>query len=114
LSFAYILEFNLKRSEERGDNHWGKVLYCDPPQHYPEVGYYWIRESFPNLVEQTQRVFVSRDGALYFSALETIDRGNYSCNVQSDSYSNGRNGPYFPLRVDMHCNWIILDFLKHL
>jgi hypothetical protein len=44
-------------------------------------------------------VFVSYDGALYFSALENIDRGNYSCNVQSSVSDKGRNGPFFPLRV---------------
>jgi hypothetical protein len=44
-------------------------------------------------------VFVSFDGALYFSALENIDRGNYSCNVQSRVSDKGRNGPFFPLRV---------------
>jgi hypothetical protein len=44
-------------------------------------------------------VFVSYDGALYFSALENIDRGNYSCNVQSNVSDKGRNGPFFPLRV---------------
>ncbi|XP_011135668.2 contactin [Harpegnathos saltator] len=110
LSFGYILEFNLKRSEERGDNHWGKAVYCDPPQHFPGVKYYWARDYFPNFVEEDKRVFVSHDGALYFSALETIDRGNYSCNVQSVASDTGRNGPFFPLRVDMHSSFQQLKF----
>lgn len=50
-------------------------------------------------MEEDKRVFVSYDGALYFSALEHIDRGNYSCNVQSKVSDKGRNGPFFPLRV---------------
>lgn len=108
LSFGYILEFNLKRSEERGEQNWGKVVYCDPPQHFPGVKYYWARDYFPNFVEEDKRVFVSHDGALYFSALEMIDRGNYSCNVQSVASDTGRNGPFFPLRVDPHCNYIPL------
>lgn len=99
------MEFNLKRSEERGDQNWGKAIYCDPPQHFPGVKYNWAREYFPNFVEEDKRVFVSYDGALYFSALETIDRGNYSCNVQSEASNTGRNGPFFPLRVDPHCNY---------
>lgn len=99
LNFGYIMEFNLKRSGESGDSNWGKALFCDPPQHYPSVKYYWSRDYFPNLVEEDQRVFVSQDGALYFSALEPIDRGNYSCTVQSVVSSTGRNGPFFPLRV---------------
>ncbi|KYN31788.1 Contactin [Trachymyrmex septentrionalis] len=110
LSFGFINEFNLKRSEERGDNHWGKVMYCDPPQHFPDVSYYWVREYFPNFVEEDKRVFVSHDGALYFSALETIDRGNYSCYVQNIAFDIGRNGPFFPLKVDMHSSFQQLKF----
>ncbi|XP_011863696.1 PREDICTED: contactin-like [Vollenhovia emeryi] len=110
LSFGYILEFNLRRSEERGDNHWGKAVYCDPPEHFPGVKYYWARTDFPTFVEEDKRVFVSRDGALYFSALEIIDQGNYSCNVQSITSDSGRNGPFFPLRVNMHSSFQQLKF----
>ncbi|XP_031782439.1 contactin [Nasonia vitripennis] len=103
LSFGYILEFNLKRPEERGDEHWGKAVYCDPPQHFPGVKYYWAREAFPYFVDDdNERLFVSNDGALYFSTLEKIDQANYSCNVQSTASDTGRNGPFFPLYVSPH------------
>lgn len=72
--------------------------------------YYWSRDFFPNFVQEDQRVFVSNDGALYFSALEIIDRANYSCTVQSLSSSTGRNGPYFTLRVNPHPNYQELIF----
>ncbi|XP_034935862.1 contactin [Chelonus insularis] len=110
LSFGYILEFNVNRGEERGDQNWGKSVYCDPPQHFPGVKYYWARDYFPNFVEEDKRVFVSNDGALYFSALEPIDRGSYSCNVQSIASNTGRNGPFFPLRVDPHSSFQQLKF----
>lgn len=110
LNFGYILEFNLKRAAESGEQNWGKAMFCDPPQHYPGVKYYWSRDFFPNFVEEDQRVFVSYDGALYFSALETIDRGNYSCTVQSLVSDTGRNGPFFPLRVKPHPNYQALLF----
>lgn len=113
LNFGFILEFNLKRSAESGDQNWGKSLYCDPPQHYPDVKYYWARDYFPNLVEEDKRVFVSNDGALYFSALENIDRGNYSCNVQSKVSDTGRNGPFFALRVNPHSNYQQLKFANN-
>lgn len=71
------------------------VFWC----HFTDVNYYWARDYFPNFVEEDKRVFVSFDGALYFSAVENIDRGNYSCNVQSKVSDKGRNGPFFPLRV---------------
>lgn len=103
LNFGYILEFVLKRSPEVGDQNWGKAIYCDPPTHFPGVKYYFSRDYFPNFVEEDKRVLVSYDGTLYFSALETIDRGNYSCSVQSEVSDSGRNGPFFPLRVNPHC-----------
>lgn len=104
LSFGFLLEFNLRRGEEVGYLHWGKVVYCDPPEHYPALAYYWVRDYFPNFVDEDQRVFVSNDGALYFAALETIDQGKYSCNVKSLASDSGRNGPFFSLKVETHCN----------
>lgn len=67
------------------------------------VKYDWVRDSFPRFVEEDKRVFVSFDGALYFSALERIDAANYSCSVKSYASDTGRNGPYFPLYVNSHC-----------
>lgn len=110
LNFGFILEFNLKRSAEQGESNWGKAVFCDPPQNYPGVKYYWSRDFFPNFVEEDQRVFVSYDGALYFTALESIDRANYSCTVQSLVSGTGRNGPFFPLRVKPHPNYQALLF----
>ncbi|XP_073990489.1 contactin isoform X2 [Rhodnius prolixus] len=110
LSFGVMGDFNLKRSPESGNENWGKAIFCDPPQFYPAVKYYWARERFPVFVEEDKRVFVSYDGALYFSALEHIDQGNYSCNVQSVVSFNGRNGPFFPLYVKPHSNYQQLKF----
>lgn len=110
LNFGYILEFNLKRAPEIGEVNWGKTLFCDPPTHYPNVKYYWSRDYFPNFVEEDTRTFVSYDGALYFSALESIDRGNYSCTVMSTVSDTGRNGPFFPLAVRPHPNFQALIF----
>lgn len=111
LNFGFINEFVLKRSPESGDQNWGKAIYCDPPTHFPSVRYYWSRDYFPNFVEEDKRVFVSNDGALYFSALETIDRGNYSCSVQADFSDTGRNGPFFALRVNPHCEYTIIGII---
>lgn len=40
---------------------------------------------------------------MYFSALEGMDAGNYSCNVQSKISNTGKNGPLFSLQVVTHC-----------
>ncbi|KAL1492741.1 hypothetical protein ABEB36_010948 [Hypothenemus hampei] len=110
LNFGYILEFVLKRSPEVGDLNWGKAIYCDPPNHFPAVKYSWSRDYFPNFVEEDRRVFVSNDGALYFSALEIIDMASYSCSIQSEFSDSGRNGPFFPLQVNPHSNYQSLKF----
>ncbi|CAH0729236.1 unnamed protein product, partial [Brenthis ino] len=110
LSFGFIREFNQKRSVESGKQYWGKVMHCDPPSYYPSVNFLWARNYFPNLVEEDKRVFVSYDGGLYFSALETIDRGNYSCNVMSKVSDAGRNGPFFPLLVYPNSDYQQLKF----
>lgn len=69
-----------------------------------------MRDVFPNFVEEDSRTFVSYDGNLYFSSLENIDRGKYSCNVQSTVSSNGRNGPFFSVEVRQHPNYQQLKF----
>lgn len=110
LSFGFIREFNQKRPMESGKQYWGKVMYCDPPSYYPSVNFLWARNYFPNLVEEDKRVFVSSDGGVYFSALETIDNGNYSCNVMSKVSDMGRNGPFFSLSVFPHSDYQQLKF----
>ncbi|KAK4306056.1 hypothetical protein Pmani_022099 [Petrolisthes manimaculis] len=113
LSFAYVAEFNLKRSNELGNQFWGKAIYCDPPQHFPDVRYYWARNFFPNLVEEDRRTMVSFDGNLYFSYLDFIDIGDYSCNVQSTVSGIGKNGPFFGLQVSPHPNYQQLKFANN-
>ncbi|XP_025417711.1 contactin isoform X2 [Sipha flava] len=105
LSFGFIGEFNLQRPLERGNKNWGKTIFCDPPQYFPDVSYYWVRGAFPDLVQEDRRVFVSYDGYLYFSSLEESDAGNYSCNVQSKVSNSGKNGPLFPLHVVTHSDY---------
>ena len=110
LTFGFIGEFILRRSNEVGRENWGKAISCDPPQHFPDIKYYWARDYFPNFVEEDRRVMVSYDGYIYFSALENIDRGNYSCNVQSSVSNIGRNGPFFTVDVLPHPNYQQLRF----
>jgi len=110
LAFGFIGEFIVRRSNEVGKENWGKAIKCDAPHHYPDVKYYWAREYFPNFVEEDRRVMVSHDGYIYFSALENIDRGKYSCNVQSAVSNMGRNGPFFTIDVLPHPNYQQLRF----
>uniref|UniRef100_A0A6G1S8Q7 Contactin n=1 Tax=Aceria tosichella TaxID=561515 RepID=A0A6G1S8Q7_9ACAR len=110
ITFGYILEFNKKRSIERGKENWGKSISCDAPQHHPRVLYYWTKAEFPNFVQEDRRVFISHDGNLYFSSLEKIDRSNYSCQIQSLISSTGRFGPSFPLVVEPASNGQKLQF----
>ena len=83
-------------------SHPGSLL-TPPLLSTPAVHFLWARDEFPNLVEEDQRVFVSHDGHLYFSSLETIDQGVYVCNVQSTISAIGKTGPKFRLDVEAHC-----------
>ncbi|KAL1475262.1 hypothetical protein MTO96_037417 [Rhipicephalus appendiculatus] len=100
LGFGFIGEFNKNRAGDSGKEFWGKSVSCDPPQFNPAVHYFWVRNAFPDFVQEDPRVFVSHDGNLYFSSLEKNDDANYSCNVQSRISSTGRTGPYFHLLVE--------------
>ncbi|XP_037068317.1 contactin-like isoform X2 [Pollicipes pollicipes] len=110
LSFGHIGEFNQKRSNEVGNMNFGKAIYCDPPQHFPDVHFLWVRDYFPNFVDEDHRVFVSHDGHLYFSSLETMDEADYMCNVKSTISENGKIGPKFRLDVRSHSNFQQLRF----
>jgi len=110
IAFGFIGEFILRRSDEVGHENWGKAISCDPPQHFPDIKYYWSRDYFPNFVEEDRRVMVSYDGYLYFSALDKIDGGNYSCSVQSSVADHGRNGPFFTLKATPHPDYQQLRF----
>ncbi|KPM09920.1 contactin-like protein [Sarcoptes scabiei] len=113
LTFGYIGEFTKKRSSDYGREYWGKSISCDPPKHHISVSYHWSRDSFEYIIEDDRRTFVSRDGNLYFSSLEKIDRANYSCNVKSSIASSGRTGPFFPLIVDSASSSQKLLFPNH-
>lgn len=75
---------------------------------FSDINYKWTRDFFPNFVEEDRRVFVSSDGALYFSALQEIDRGNYSCTAQSKVSSIGRTGPFFHLNIVTNREFLFL------
>ncbi|XP_077497058.1 contactin [Amblyomma americanum] len=100
LGFGFIGEFNKDRAPDSGKEFWGKSVSCDPPQYNPAVHYFWVRNAFPDFVQEDPRVFMSHDGNLYFASLEKNDDANYSCNVQSRISSTGRTGPFFHLAVE--------------
>ena len=60
IAFGFIGEFILRRSDEVGHENWGKAISCDPPQHFPDIKYYWSRDYFPNFVEEDRRVMVRK------------------------------------------------------
>jgi hypothetical protein len=137
ISFGYIGEFIPTRSVEVASQYWGKAIYCDPPNHFPSrhfpavplsltfiiyyyywaplslsliisgVLYYWSRRYFPNVVEENERVFVSYDGNLYISSVDSSDNDQYICHVQSTVSSSGRTGPTFALQVTPNCKYYL-------
>ena len=80
----------------------GAAVPCDPPSFFPAVSFAWARDAFPNFVEENKRVFVSQDGNLYFSHVETSDEGTYQCVVKSAIADIGKTGPFFTIAVRRH------------
>ena len=81
-------------------------------QLFTDLNFYWSRDYFPNFIEEDRRTFVSNDGHMYISALERIDAGNYSCNVQTNVSATGKNGPFFRLNVLPHRKSSLCSVLK--
>lgn len=73
---------------------------------FADARFYWSRDFFPNFVDEDKRTFVSFDGNLYFSYLDNIDEGRYSCTVQSTVSDIGRHGPFFTLHVQPYCMYM--------
>ena len=76
IAFGFIGEFILRRSDEIGSENWGKAISCDPPQHFPDIKYYWARDYFPNFVEEDRRVMVSVDRG-HHKMLKSYNCANY-------------------------------------
>ncbi|KAL1485341.1 hypothetical protein MTO96_047343, partial [Rhipicephalus appendiculatus] len=59
LGFGFIGEFNKNRAGDSGKEFWGKSVSCDPPQFNPAVHYFWVRNAFPDFVQEDPRVAAS-------------------------------------------------------
>lgn len=111
ISFGYMGQFATRRSHDTANTNWGKTVSCDPPRHHPRGTFFWTKNGLPNIIkDEDPRIFVSNDGNLYFSTVEEVDRGNYSCNVQSAISGSGRTGPSFYLEVEPNSNSQQLQF----
>lgn len=111
INFGYMSMFTNRRSNDNAVTNWGKTLSCDPPHHHPRGTFFWTKNGLPNIIkDDDSRIFVSNDGNLYFSSIETVDRGHYSCNLQSAISGNGRTGPSFYMEVEPNSNSQLLQF----
>lgn len=111
ITFGYMSQFATRRSHDTANTNWGKTVSCDPPRHHPRGTFFWTKNGLPNIIkDEDPRIFVSNDGNLYFSTIEAVDRGNYSCNVQSAISGSGRTGPSFYLEVEPNSNRQQLQF----
>ncbi|GAV00648.1 hypothetical protein RvY_11468-1 [Ramazzottius varieornatus] len=100
IRYAYVGDFALRREATQLVQFSGGAVPCDPPSFFPAVSYAWARDAFPNFVEENKRVFVSQDGNLYFSYVETSDASDaYQCIVKSAVAEIGKTGPFFPIAV---------------
>lgn len=57
-------------------------------------------ESVKQFLPETERIFISSDGTLYFSYLTKGDQKKYSCTIVINELQAGHYGPFFTIKVD--------------
>ncbi|VDM39799.1 unnamed protein product [Toxocara canis] len=79
----------------------GARVECQAPLHYPKsLSYSWMMDgSTERFVSQTERIFISHDGTLYFSYNVVEDATSYACSLALSSAQSGNYGPFFKLKL---------------
>uniref|UniRef100_F1KSD8 Contactin n=1 Tax=Ascaris suum TaxID=6253 RepID=F1KSD8_ASCSU len=79
----------------------GARIECQAPLHYPKsLSYSWMMDgSTERFVSQTERIFISHDGTLYFAYNVKEDATSYACSLALSSTQSGNYGPFFHLKL---------------
>lgn len=64
------------------------------------LGYTWMYDGVTNFMRNTENVFISKDGTLYYSSINKTDEKRLACNIVSPSIQSGQYGPFFNLKVE--------------
>ncbi|MFH4975502.1 hypothetical protein AB6A40_002211 [Gnathostoma spinigerum] len=100
---AFISSFEETRMDVFPLNYpsGGARIECEAPAHYPPTqSYSWMRDDQTSrFIPQDDRIFISRDGTLYFSYILQEDATSYACSLALTSTQSGHYGPFFNLRL---------------
>ncbi|CDW56912.1 fn3 and I-set and Ig 2 domain containing protein [Trichuris trichiura] len=96
---AYVLPFPSSRLDVFAVEGKGKHIPCLAPSHYPvSVSFAWLQKSSKVFLAESERIFVGKDGALFFSYFTKNDEDRYACTLLISELQTGHYGPFFRLR----------------
>ncbi|VDK44791.1 unnamed protein product [Anisakis simplex] len=102
---AFISAFHSSRMDVFAFNSPGRGarIECQAPLHYPKsLSFSWMTDgSTERFVSQTDRIFISHDGTLYFSYILKEDATSYACSLALSSTQSGHYGPFFKLKLPL-------------
>uniref|UniRef100_A0A5S6QV32 Uncharacterized protein n=1 Tax=Trichuris muris TaxID=70415 RepID=A0A5S6QV32_TRIMR len=97
---AYVLPFPTSRFDVFAVEGKGKHIPCLAPSHYPvSASYAWLQKSSKVFLMESDRIFVGKDGALFFSHFTPDDEDRYACSLFIPELQTGHYGPFFRLRL---------------
>ncbi|KFD59105.1 hypothetical protein M514_00268, partial [Trichuris suis] len=62
------------------------------------ASYAWLQKSSKVFLAESERIFVGKDGALFFSYFTKSDEDRYACTLLISELQTGHYGPFFRLR----------------
>ncbi|VDN04222.1 unnamed protein product [Thelazia callipaeda] len=113
---AFISAFHDKRLDVHSINYLnsGARIECQAPPHYPRTyAYSWVFNGTEDqVITQSERIFISRDGTLYFSYNIKEDETSYACSIMLTSINKTITGPFFNLRLSKYISMV--EFPPHI
>lgn len=84
VSFGFLNQFSPNQQGfVQAQNNQGMFLNCIPPTAKPGLSYQWLKGNIDNFIrpELNTYFFISANGNLYLSEVQSTDAGNYYCVV---------------------------------
>ncbi|KAL1283601.1 Contactin-3 [Trichinella pseudospiralis] len=97
---AYVHPFPTSRLDVFAVEGKGRQVPCLAPNHYPvSASYAWLYKTSNLFLQESERIFMAKDGTLYFSYYTKADEEQYACSLLISELQTGHYGPFFRLRT---------------
>lgn len=68
-------------------------------------------KSVNSFLKESSRIFISKDGGLYFAYLLREDEASIACSIVNTELQNGFYGPFFKLIVTPHNSELVNEIV---